>query len=70
MTTPANNNEYVTLAEAKDLVPGGCSLSTINRYVLKGVRGCKLETIVRGGRRFTTRAMIDAFVSSTTAASK
>lgn len=61
---------YLTLKEAMEQMPGGCSLSTIWRYVLYGVRGVKLETIVRGGRRFTTRAAIDAFVEASTATAK
>ncbi len=68
MTRIAQSVVYLTLAEATGAMPGQVSLSTIWRYVLKGVRGVKLSTIVRGGRRLTTPAMIDAFVAATTAA--
>ncbi len=41
--------------------------STVLRWVLHGVGSppVKLETVKVGGRRYTTRAAIDAFISAT-----
>jgi hypothetical protein len=50
-------------------MPGGAvHASTVHRWRLKGVRGVKLETIMRGGIRHTSREAIERFFSSTTAA--
>lgn len=43
-------------------------LATIWRWVQRGCRGVKLETVLVGGRRFTSRQAIQNFVLETTAA--
>ncbi len=58
----------VPIKHAPSLVPGRPHISTIWRWVLKGVRGVKLETFVSGGRRFTTHQAIERFIAATTAA--
>ena len=46
----------ITLAEAARTLPGGAvHVSTIHRWRLKGCRGVRLETFLRGGVRHTTR---------------
>ena len=46
--------------------PGRCrvSNSTLHRWRLRGVRGCKLETILVGGQRFTSVEAIERFIAA------
>lgn len=58
-----------TLAEAARTLPGGAvHVSTIHRWRMKGVRGVRLETFLRGGIRYTTDEAIERFFVATTAA--
>jgi len=54
--------------EALDLVPGRPHLSTLWRWCHRGVRGIKLETVLIGGTRFTSREALQRFFDRTTAA--
>jgi hypothetical protein len=54
--------------EAAMLFPGRPNASTIWRWYKCGVRGVRLETLVVGGRRFTSREAIQRFIERTTAA--
>ncbi len=59
----------ITLAEAARTLPGGAvHVSTIHRWRMKGVRGVRLETFLRGGVRHTSREAIERFFDATTAA--
>jgi Protein of unknown function (DUF1580) len=59
----------VSLAEAVCLLPGRRPhSSTLWRWYRRGVHGVRLETVVVGGRRFTSRAAIERFIQRTTAA--
>lgn len=40
------------------------SLATLHRYRLNGVRGVKLETVLIGGLRYTSREAIDRFIAA------
>jgi len=42
-------------------------VSSCWRWVYVGVRGIRLETVIVGGRRYTSREAVDRFVSQTTA---
>ena len=58
-----------TLAKAAKTLPGGAvHVSTIHRWRMKGVRGVRLETFLRGGIRYTTDEAIGRFFAATTAA--
>ena len=58
-----------TLAKAARTLPGGAvHVSTIHRWRMKGCRGVRLETFLRGGVRHTTREAIERFFAATTAA--
>ncbi len=58
-----------TLNDAANTLPGGAiHVSTIHRWRLKGVRGVRLETILRGGTRYTSVEAIERFFAATTAA--
>lgn len=58
--------ELLTLEQARQLFPRPPHLSTLWRWALEGVRGAKLETLVAGGRRYTSREAISRFVVRTT----
>jgi len=55
----------VLLADAPSEIPGPPSLSSIRRWSRHGVRGAKLETILVGGRRFTSLEAIERFLALT-----
>ena len=46
----------------------GVHISTLHRWRLKGCRGVRLETVMLGGRRFTSDQALDRFFAATTAA--
>ncbi|MBA3485210.1 MAG: DUF1580 domain-containing protein, partial [Pirellulales bacterium] len=47
------NEQLLTLSEACNELPHRVHLSTIQRWRLRGVRGCRLQTCLIGGRRYT-----------------
>jgi hypothetical protein len=49
-------------------VPGRPHVSTLWRWINRGIRGIRLETVMVGGRRFTSREALDRFFASITAA--
>ena len=51
------------LARASPDVPGRPHASTLIRWAMRGVRGVRLETVVIGGRRFTSLEAIQRFVA-------
>lgn len=44
----------------------GVNVATVWRWSLRGVRGCKLETILIGGQRMTTRQALQRFFEALT----
>lgn len=52
----------VPLTEACKYFPVKCSRASIERWVRKGSREVTLETILLGGRRYTSREAIKRFV--------
>jgi len=58
----------VTLSAAAKLVPGSVLVSTLHRWRQRGVRGIKLETVLLGGRRFTSREALERFSAAVTSA--
>ncbi|MBI3461447.1 MAG: DUF1580 domain-containing protein [Planctomycetes bacterium] len=62
------DEHLVTLNEARARLPGRPDISTLWRWRQRGVRGVKLETLVVGGRRYTTVEALERFVAATTAA--
>lgn len=64
-----SSETVLTLSEAARTLPAGkVHLSTIHRWRLRGVRGVKLETALRGGTRVTSREALERFFARTTAA--
>jgi hypothetical protein len=60
--------QMLSLKMAARLIPGRdgkpVHLSTIWRWILKGRRGVKLESIVIGGSRFTSREAMTRFIEA------
>lgn len=69
MSIDTATEHLLTLAEAAKAFPGrSVSLQTLHRYRLHGVRGVKLETLLIGGARFTSREAIQRFIVAQNAA--
>lgn len=66
MTIDVNTEVLLRFEEARDCFPGRSklSLATLHRWRLHGVRGVKLETVLVGDRRFTSRQAIQRFVEN------
>src|SRR5436309_595292 len=60
--------DMLTLSEATRLVPGHPHVSTLWRWVNRGIRGRKLETICVGGVRRTSKQALVRFFDGITAA--
>lgn len=63
----------ITLEDAAKLVPGfraNCctSVGAVRRWALEGMRGVRLETVIAGGRRCTSREALQRFISGLTEA--
>jgi hypothetical protein len=58
-----SNERLIPLARASQAIPSRPHASTAVRWARRGVRGVKLETILIGGRRFTSHEAIGRFVS-------
>jgi hypothetical protein len=58
----------VSPTKATHHMPGRPHVSTVWRYMGPGCRGIRLESIVCGGRRFTSIEAIERFIAATTAA--
>jgi Protein of unknown function (DUF1580) len=63
-----NRGELLTFTEAAKLLPGRPNVATLWRWRTVGCRGVKLETVLVGGKRFTSREALQRFVDATTAA--
>ena len=65
MSIDPDIENIVTLGEACRLIPpSGISPATIARWIQRGVRGARLETILIGGRRLTSREALQRFFAS------
>ena len=62
------NETMRPLSDACKEIEGRPHVSTLHRWRLRGVRGQKLETVLIGGRRFTSLEALDRFIRATTAA--
>ena len=62
------DEDLLPFAQGVRSLPGRPSVSAGYRYIGRGCRGVHLETIVVGGRRFTSRQALRRFVAGTTAA--
>ncbi len=55
------------IEDAAKYFPHRPHISTVWRYVLKGYKGLKLESIMSGNRRITSREAVLRFIAATTA---
>ena len=62
------NESLLSLKAASKLLPGNPHVATLWRWAQKGCRGAKLETVLVGGIRYTSREALDRFIVATTAA--
>lgn len=62
------SEHLLTLNEAARTLPGGgVHVSTVHRWRLRGVRSVQLETILRGGVRYTSTEALQRFFERATA---
>lgn len=58
--------EPILLADAAKLLPNRPHLSTLWRWFQRGVKGHRLETLVVGGKRYTSREALQRFADRLT----
>lgn len=58
----------LSMTAATKLLPNRPDVATLWRWRTAGCRGVKLETILFGGRRYTSREALSRFIAATTAA--
>lgn len=68
MAIDIHEENLISLSEAAALLPGRPSKNSVVRWHLRGVKGVRLETVMLGGRRFTSEAALQRFAERTTAA--
>jgi hypothetical protein len=56
------------ISQAAHQSPGRPHISTVWRWINRGIRGIKLETVMIGGRRYTSAEALERFFERTTAA--
>ena len=54
--------------DAGSEIPGNPSRCTLYRWMLRGSRGVKIETLICGNKRFTSREAIARFIAAQNAA--
>jgi hypothetical protein len=64
----AEREELLTLTEAANSLPGRPNITTLWRWRNRGVRGVRLETVLVGGKRFTSREALARFHQAVNAA--
>jgi len=68
MSIDLEHEFLLSLTEAAKTLPGRPSVVTQWRWYSRGIGGVKLETVVIGGRRYTSLEAIARFIAGTTAA--
>ena len=68
MPIDLNCETLLTFGEASHHLPNRPHISTLHRWRLRGVHGVKLETVMVGGRRYTSKQALERFAVGTTAA--
>ncbi len=68
MPIDITRDKLLDFAAASQLLPPGSrpSYSTWGRWILRGVRGVRLESVVLGGRRYTSVQALRAFAEALT----
>lgn len=68
MPIDIQSESLVSIKETPARLPSRPHVATVWRWIQRGCRGVKLETVLVGGRRFTSEESIQRFVEATTAA--
>jgi len=64
MSIDFESETIITIGEGcRAFPPNGISDATMARWIQKGVKGVKLETLLIGGRRVTSREAICRFIA-------
>lgn len=66
MPIDTTSESLVPLNAAASLIPGSPHKQTLHRWRIHGVRGKRLETVLVGGRAYTSREAIFRFLADTT----
>ena len=61
MSIDISGEQILTLTQAAKSLPGRPNISTLWRWYTQGVRGCRLETVMIGGRRYTSVQALQRF---------
>lgn len=61
------NETLVPVSKIPSYFPGRPHLATCWRFIQKGIRGIRLESVLCGGKRFTSLEALQRFVEATTA---
>ncbi len=56
--------DLIPFQKASHVIPGNPSVCALHRWRLSGVRGAKLETLLVGGKRFTSSEAIARFIAA------
>ncbi len=65
-----DSEEILSLRQARHAFPNRVSVPTLWRWVLNGVKGVKLESMLIGGRRYTSREACQRFMHARAGAAK
>lgn len=60
----AETETLIRFQAAGSDIPGNPSVCALHRWRLNGVRGAKLETLLVGGTRFTSKEAIQRFIAA------
>jgi len=61
-------DELITMKQARELIPHHPAPSTLVRWHTTGYKGVRLETVMVGGRRYTTKEALQEFADACTVA--
>ena len=62
------NENLIQFTDAPCHIPGRPHIATVHRWRLRGARGVRLDSILVGGKRFTSTEAIERFIEQTTTA--
>jgi hypothetical protein len=63
-----HTEKVIPFGKVPEHIPGRPHFSQVYRWSMRGLRGCKLEWIKIGGRRFTSLEALDRFYRALTIA--
>ncbi len=68
MSIDYEKDDLLSIADATRNIPGHPSPRTVRSWINPGIRGVRLETILLGGRRWTSKQALKEFVDQVTRA--